>query len=105
KRRARVGKHACLEILERLNRRVLAFTLTGPGSKQRRQRLEIGMQVRRHENSLATNDPSARGRHLAVRTQRLDLALEILRRREGPVYRCEPQVSTLVEVAQRSQDG
>src|SRR5258708_20659293 len=47
---------------------------------------------------------SIRRRYVAVRAQRLDLALKIGCRRKRPVYRREPQVRHLVKFTQRPQD-
>jgi len=43
-------------------------------------------------------------RHLALGAQRLDLALEIVCRRKGPVHRGESQVRHLIEFSQRTED-
>src|SRR5271167_401547 len=52
-----MGKHHFLEILERLDRRVLARALTSPATQQWCQRLQIRVQLGEHRNSLV-NPPA-----------------------------------------------
>ena len=56
-----MGKHNFLEILEGLDRRILARTTTSPGAEQRRERPEIGMQVA--EADLVVSQIFGRGVH------------------------------------------
>ncbi len=69
----------------------------GPGRRPRGER-------RNQADRLTAACGSALRGNLAVRAQRLDLALEILGRRERPVDGGEPQIGHLVEFAQRAQD-
>ncbi len=65
-----------------------------------------GRVVERRDQADRLTRPTAqpvRG-NLAVRAQRLDLALEVVGRRERPVDRGEPQIGHLVEFAQRPED-
>jgi hypothetical protein len=52
KRFAHMGKRDFFEVVERLDGRVFAGSTALPGPEQRRQRVQIGMQVGRHSVSL-----------------------------------------------------
>ena len=99
-----VCPHGRTRLLRGTRRAGSSGTLPAPWpaqrAEQRRQLLEIRVQVGfRHAS------PSARVGDIAVCAQRLDLALEIVCRREGSVHRRESQVGDLVKITQRPKDG